>query len=67
MADPLDFVFDVTTSLHDDVKQGVIVRRLSRVVLSDTDFPTPAMAADVACCMAVAIHGGMPTSVTRVN
>jgi hypothetical protein len=67
MSDPLDFIFEVDTSLHDDVKQGILTSVRSRVVISDHDFPDPRVAAQVAGCMAVAIHGGMPTRITRLQ
>jgi hypothetical protein len=55
--------FDVFTSPHDDVKRGVTVRRWSRVLVSRDEFPDSRVASQVAACMAVAIHGGMPTSI----
>lgn len=61
------WTFDVATSPHDDVKAGVLVRRWSRVHISRTAYPDWRVAAQVAACMAVAIHGGMPTTVTPVN
>lgn len=55
--------FDVSTSLHDDVKVGVIARRWSRVHISVAEFPDWRVAAQVAANMAASIHGGMPTAV----
>ena len=57
------YTFDVFTSPHDDVKQGITRRVRSRVVISREEFPTYATAADTAACLAVAVHGGMPTAV----
>lgn len=67
MSDPLDFIFDVDTSPHDNVKQGILTSVRSRVIVSDIAFPTPAQAADVAACLAVAVHGGMPTKIERIQ
>ena len=58
-----DYSFDVMTSPHDDVKLGVLARTRSRVTISRDAFPTYAKAYDAAACLAVAVHGGMPTSV----
>lgn len=66
MFDPPHWTFDVATSPHDDVKRGILVRRWSRVHISRDDFPDWRQAAPVAGCMAVAIHGGMPTSILPV-
>lgn len=63
MTDP--YSFDVTTALHDDVKRGLHDARVihSRVTVSREAFPDWRVAAQVAGCMAVAIHGGMPTAI----
>ena len=58
-----DWEFDVSTSEHDDVKAGRLERVWSRVVVSREEFPTFGMAAETAACLAVAVHGGMPTNV----
>lgn len=57
------FEFDVFTAMHDDIKDGITREVWSRVVISDTAFPDSRIAAQVAACMAVAIHGGMPTRI----
>lgn len=57
------FEFDVFTALHDDIKGGGFVERRSRILISDIEFPDWRIAAQVAGCMAVAIHGGMPTRI----
>lgn len=57
------FSFDVATSDHDHVKAGVLVQRWSRVTVSGDAYPDWRDAAQVAACVAVAVHGGMPTSV----
>ena len=51
------------TALHDDIKDGITREVRSRVVVSDIEFPDWRVAAQVAGCMAVAIHGGMPTRI----
>jgi hypothetical protein len=56
----MDHYFDVLTALHDDVKRGGDYPKLrSRVVISATAYPHTTQAAEVACTLAVAIHGGM--------
>lgn len=60
---PMDWAFDVETSDHDAVKDGVLSQRRSRVVISSTEYPDWRVAYDVAACLAVAVHGGMPTRV----
>lgn len=58
------YEFDVFTADHDDIKGGgdyPTVR--SRVIVSRDAYPTYGLASDVAACIAVAIHGGMPISV----
>ncbi len=57
------YVFDVFTSLHDDVKAGQLARRRSRVLVSRAEFPAFADAYEVAANLATAVHGGMPTAV----
>lgn len=59
------YAFDVFTADHDDVKTGAHRRlaRRSRVLVSATAYPTYGAAADVAACLAVARHGGMPLAV----
>lgn len=58
-----EYHFDVFTALHDNVKLGGDYPRVwSRVVVSALEYPSPAKAADVACCIAVSIHGGMPVA-----
>jgi hypothetical protein len=61
--DPQNWSFDVLTSPHDDVKQGILCRTHSRISISREAFPDWRIAAQVAGCMAVARHGGMPTSI----
>lgn len=57
-----DHEFDVFTALHDDMKGGGKYTKVrSRVVISAQEFPSTAKAADVACALAVALHGGMAT------
>lgn len=59
-----DYEFDVITALHDDLKGGGNHKSVrSRVIVSRQEFPTYGLAADVAGCMAVAAHGGMPTAI----
>jgi len=60
------YIFDVATSLHDDIKRGVIIGKTSRVTLLKSDFPDWRVAAQVAGCMAASIHGGMPTSIDPI-
>ena len=67
MADPLDFIFDVDLSTHDHLKHGILTVVRTRVVVSDLEFPTPALAGDTAACLAVAVHGGMPTRIRRIQ
>jgi hypothetical protein len=57
------YVFDVLTSPHDAVKAGELCRVWSRVVVSRLAYPSYAEAYDMAACLAVAVHGGMPTDV----
>ena len=55
--------FDVTTALHDDLKDGLAACRSvrSRVVLSrEYSYAT---AKDQAGAVAVAVHGGIPVDV----
>lgn len=55
--------FDVFTALHDDIKMGGNYPQIwSRVVISDIAYPSTAEAADVACTLAVSVHGGMATA-----
>lgn len=61
--DPPMWRFDVFTSPHDDVKRGILDRVWSRVNVSRVEYPSWVDAYAVAAEMAVAIHGGMPTSV----
>lgn len=61
--DPPMWSFDVFTSPHDDVKRGRLERVRSRVNISREEYPSWITAYAVAAEMAVAIHGGMPTSV----
>ena len=64
MSDPQDWSFEVTTALHDDLKRGGDYPTThSRVLVSRQAFPKWTTAAEVAACMAVAIHGGMPTKI----
>lgn len=60
--------FDVATALHDEMKGGGRYREMwSRVNVSAVDFPRNEDAAQVAACMAIAVHGGMATQVlTRI-
>lgn len=61
---PEQYEFDVITALHDDLKGGGDFPTLrSRIVLSREAYPTYGLASDVAACLAVAIHGGMPINV----
>lgn len=55
--------FDVFTADHDSIKGGGYTEVWSRVCVSATEYPTYAGAYDVAACLAVAVHGGMPTRV----
>lgn len=55
--------FDVFTCPHDDVKEGRLERVRSRVLISADAYPSYAEAADLAACLAVGMHGGMPTRV----
>lgn len=55
--------FDVTTAHHDDVKRGILATRRSRVVISRVEHPDWRTAAPVAGALAVAVHGGMATSI----
>lgn len=64
--DPPNWQFDVATSLHDAVKVGVTEQRLSRVTVSRQAFPSWVAAMDVAGCLAVAVHGGMPTRIDPI-
>ena len=57
------YSFDVFTSDHDAVKVGHLVQVHSRVVVSASEFPTYGAAAEAAACLAVAVHGGMPTAI----
>lgn len=66
MDDPENWTFDVATSPHDDVKAGRLVAKLSRVTVSRAEFPDWRRASETAACIAVAVHGGMPTSVTPI-
>ena len=62
--DPIDWSFDVTTALHDDMKGGGGYRTVrSRVTVSREAFPKWTTAAEVAGCMAVCHHGGMPIEI----
>jgi hypothetical protein len=66
--DPEPWAFDVFTARHDDLKGGRLGRGLTRVVrsrvmLSAVDYPSPVVASEVAACLAVAVHGGMPLDV----
>ena len=55
--------FDVFTALHDDMKGGGPYKQVrSRVVVSSETYPSTAHASDVACTLAVAVHGGMATA-----
>lgn len=58
-----DHHFDVYTALHDDIKTGWPYPQVwSRVVISAVEYPNTTHAAEVACTLAVAIHGGMATA-----
>lgn len=59
------FTLLVHTASHDDVKAGRLSTRLTHVRVSAEHF-TPNQAVEVAACMAVAVHGGMPTDVHHV-
>lgn len=61
--DPGFYAFDVFTSPHDSVKVGILVTRWSRVNVSSHEYPTITAAAEVAACLAIAVHGGMATSI----
>ena len=62
--DPENWSFDVTTALHDDMKAGGAYRTVrSRVTVSRQEFPSWPTASEVAGCMAVAVHGGMPIEI----
>lgn len=59
-----NYEFDVTTAHHDDMKGGGDYKTIcSRVIVSRKEFPTYGIAAETAACLAVAIHGGMPTEI----
>lgn len=66
MYDPPHWTFDVATSDHDAVKQGIIVQRWSRVHISREEFPDWWDAYPLAGVIACSIHGGMPTSILPV-
>lgn len=52
--------FDVFTALHDDIKEGGDYPQVwSRVVISSLVYPSTTAAAEVACTLAVSVHGGM--------
>lgn len=58
-----DHEFDVFTALHDDMKGGGAYKEVrSRVVISSLAYPHTTKAAEVACTLAVAVHGGMATA-----
>lgn len=64
--DPPYWAFDVQTALHDDLKVPEIGYRRavwSRVIIDREQVPDWRHAYADAACMAVAIHGGMPTAV----
>lgn len=62
--DPPFWSFDVTTALHDDIKETGYTKAIrSRVVIDREQVPDWRHAYADAACMAVAIHGGMPVSV----
>jgi len=64
--DPPFWSFDVFTAHHDDIKDPEIrfVRAVwSRVLIDREQVPDWRHAYADAACMAVAIHGGMPTAV----
>lgn len=63
-ADPSRWEFDVITAHHDDMKLGAgFPTRQSRVIVSRAAFPKWTTAAEVAGCMAVIRHGGMPIEI----
>ena len=58
-----DHSFDVFTALHDDIKGGGPYHEIrSRVIISGAVYPHTTHAAEVACTLAVAVHGGMATA-----
>jgi hypothetical protein len=60
---PSDHHFDVFTALHDEIKGGGPYREIrSRVIVSSAEYPHTTHAAEVACTLAVAVHGGMATT-----
>ena len=59
------WTIDSELSDHDDVKNGIICTKVSRVHLSTADFPDPVDAAAFAAVLSMSIHGGMATSVTH--
>lgn len=62
--DPENWSFDVATALHDDMKGGGVYRETwSRITISRAEYPSWVTAYGVAACLAVAVHGGMPTQV----
>lgn len=62
--DPPFWSFDVQTADHDDIKEtGFTKARWSRVTIDREQVPDWRHAYADAACMAVAIHGGMPTQV----
>lgn len=64
MTDPENWSFDILTAMHDDMKGGgVFVKKRTRVTVSRLEFPKWTTAAEVAACMAMAVHGGMATDI----
>jgi len=62
--DPPYWSFDIQTCDHDDIKvSGYTKARWSRVTINRLEEPVWERAMADAACMAVAIHGGMPTKV----
>lgn len=58
------YEFDVITARHDDMKGGgAFPKTRSRVVVSREAYPSYGAAAEVAGCMAVCVHGGMPIEI----
>ena len=57
------YSFDIETALHDDLKTGSYITRWSRVVVAKDAYTRWETAAEVAACMAVIRHGGMPITI----
>lgn len=63
----MDWIVDVWTADHDTWKGTGMGATRSRYALSYATYPTYGQALDMACCMAVALYGGMPVHTMRVR